>query len=246
MAKKRKNSSTSKETTIKLSRWAFLYFFGYHWWSTFKKFILWVLIIMVGATAISLIRSAKIFGMADQDIARAFLSPLPRVMAVFLVAISLYSLLRAIISAFTTNYTFTPKGVVIQAGWPTRRTTIVDYGHIQKMTIVSNPFDRFLKSSYVQLDLIGGAPGVLLEAVDSKVAEDIQEKLSAPSNYLIAATSSALTDSDPSTKNNPNPMSASSSKKTTKPANKKPSSSRATSKKPHTRKKNYKKIASTH
>jgi peptidoglycan hydrolase-like protein with peptidoglycan-binding domain len=68
----------------------------------------------------------------------------------------------------------------------------------------------------------------------------------APSNYLIAATSSALTDSDPSTKNNPNPMSASSSKKTTKPANKKPSSSRATSKKPHTRKKNYKKIASTH
>jgi len=231
MAKKRKNSSTSKETTIKLSRWAFLYFFGYHWWSTFKKFILWVLIIMVGVTAIGLIRSAKIFGMADQDIARAFLSPLPRVMAIFLVAISLYSLLRAIISAFTTNYTFTPKGVVIRAGWPTRRTTIIDYGHIQKMTIVSNPFDRFLKSSYVQLDLIGGAPGILLEAVDSKVAEDIQEKLSAPSNYLITATSSALTGSDLSRKNSPKSTNVSPNKKTTKSTNKKPPLSKTARKK---------------
>lgn len=147
---------------------------------------------MVAATAIGLIRSAQIFGMADDEIARAFLAPLPRVAAGFLALITLYALLRAVVSTLSTKYAFTPKGVVIQTGWPTRRTTIVDYSHIQKMTIVSNPFDRMLRAAYVQLDLIGGAPGVLLEAVDAQAVKDIQQKLSIPNNALLAAVTPAL------------------------------------------------------
>lgn len=192
MARQTKTQHPAKDTSIKLSRRALLYFFGYHWWAAFKKLILWVLILVVAATALSLIRSAQIFGMADGDIAKAFLTPFPRALAAFLVIISLYALIRAIVSAKSTKYAFTPKGVVIQSGWPTRRTTIVDYSHIQKMTIVSNPFDRMLRAAYVQLDLIGGAPGVLLEAVDAQAVKDIQAKLSIPNNALLAAVTPPL------------------------------------------------------
>ncbi len=192
MARQAKSPGSTKDTSIKLSRRALLYFFGYHWWAAFKKLILWVLILIVAATALSLIRSAQIFGMADGDIAKAFLSPLPRALAAFLALITMYALIRALVSAKSTKYAFTPKGVVIQSGWPTRRTTIVDYNHIQKMTIVSNPFDRMLRAAYVQLDLIGGAPGVLLEAVDAQAVKDIQAKLSIPNNALLAAVTPAL------------------------------------------------------
>jgi membrane protein YdbS with pleckstrin-like domain len=192
MARQTNTQSSAKDTSIKLSKRALLYFFGYHWLAAFKKLILWVLILIVAATALSLIRSAQIFGMADADIAKAFLSPFPRALTAFLAVITVYALIRAIVSAKSTKYAFTPKGVVIQSGWPTRRTTIVDYSHIQKMTIVSNPFDRMLRAAYVQLDLIGGAPGVLLEAVDAQAVKDIQVKLSIPNNALLAAVTPAL------------------------------------------------------
>lgn len=221
MARQNKNTSSTKDTSIKLSKRALLYFFGYHWWAAFKKLFLWVLIFMVAATALSLIRSAQIFGMADGDIAQAFLSPLPRVLAGFVALITVYALIRAIVSAKSTKYAFTPKGVVIQSGWPTRRTTIVDYGHIQKMTIVSNPFDRMLRAAYVQLDLIGGAPGVLLEAVDAQAVKDIQEKLSIPNNALLAAVTPALEKPQETEKNHAKKTLKKPEKKATK-AKKKP------------------------
>lgn len=185
-------TKSKQEAPIQLSRRAVLYFFGYHWWAAFKKLFLWVLILIVAITALSLTRSAQIFGMADGDIAKAFIAPLPYTLVIFISVITVYALLRAVISAKTTKYAFTPKGVVIQSGWPTRRTTIVDYAHIQKMTIVSNSFDRMLRAAYVQLDLIGGAPGILLEAVDSRAVNDIQERLSIPNNALLAAVTSNL------------------------------------------------------
>lgn len=229
MARQTKNQNPAKDTSIKLSRRALLYFFGYHWWAAFKKLILWVLILIVAVTALSLIRSAQIFGMADGDIAKAFLSPFPRALAVFLAAITVYALIRAIVSAKSTKYAFTPKGVVIQSGWPTRRTTIVDYSHIQKMTIVSNPFDRMLRAAYVQLDLIGGAPGVLLEAVDAQAVKDIQAKLSIPNNALLAAVTPPLEKAIETKASKPKPN----KKNTPKPKTdkKKPVASRATTKK---------------
>jgi membrane protein YdbS with pleckstrin-like domain len=187
MARQGKNAKTGKDVTIQLSKRAFFYFFGYHFWEAFKKYVLWMLVITVAITAVNLIRSAQIFGMPDSEIATAFLAPLPRVAAGFLAVVMIYALIRAIVSTLTTKYAFTPKGVVIQSGWPTRRTTIVDYAHIQKMTIVSNLFDRMLNATYVQLDLIGGAPGVLLEAVDAQAVKNIQEKLSIPNNALLSA-----------------------------------------------------------
>jgi uncharacterized membrane protein YdbT with pleckstrin-like domain len=187
MARQGKNAKTGKDVTIQLSKRALLYFFGYHFWEAFKKFVLWMLVITVAITAVGLIRSAQIFGMPDSEIATAFLAPLPRVAAAFLAVVMIYALIRAIVSTLTTKYAFTPKGVVIQSGWPTRRTTIVDYAHIQKMTIVSNLFDRMLNATYVQLDLIGGAPGVLLEAVDAQAVKNIQEKLSIPNHALLSA-----------------------------------------------------------
>ncbi len=220
MARLRKNTSTTKDTAIKLSKWSLLYFFGYHWWAALKKLILWVLVITVAITAIGLIRSTHIFGMADNEIARAFLAPLPRVCAAFLALITIYALLRAVISTLSTKYAFTPKGVVIQSGWPTRRTTIVDYGHIQKMTIVSNPFDRLLRATYIQLDLIGGAPGVLLEAVDSRAVKDVQAKLSIPNHALLAAATPVLDSPKPLVKRAKRPAAAKKATSKKKPSTK--------------------------
>ncbi|MDQ5944552.1 MAG: Bacterial domain [Patescibacteria group bacterium] len=241
MARQNK-TSTSKDTSIQLSKRALLYFFGYHWWAAFKKLILWVLILIVATTALGLIRSAEIFGMADEDIAKSFLNPMPRSLAAFLAIITVYALIRAIISTKSTKYAFTPKGVVIQSGWPTRRTTIVDYGHIQKMTIVSNPFDRMLRAAYVQLDLIGGAPGVLLEAVDAQAVKDIQEKLSIPNHALLAAVTPALEKPKEPMKDSEKKPAKKTSKKATKPKKTAPKKTTTKASAKKTTKKSVKKI----
>lgn len=197
MASSKKSTTLTKGAPIPLSHRASFYFFMYFWWVAFKKLILWTLIAVVAITAIGLIRNTQIFGMSDQDIARAFIRPLPHAFATLVIIISVYSLVRSIISSRTTKYIFSAKSVIIQSGWPTRRTTIVDYTQIQKMTIVSNPLDRALQATYVQLDLVGGAPGVLLEAVDDRAIKDIQKKLSLSNTALLTASSQTTTKAKP-------------------------------------------------
>ena len=163
---------------IALSRHAFFYFFGLYAWSIFKKLVLWLLILTVAYTSYQLFKSTKVFGASDAELAQAFLEPLPRVGAGFAIFIGIYSLIRAVIATRSTHYSMTPKGIIIETGWWTRRTVIVDYAQIQKMTIVTNPFDRAFKARYIYLDLIGGSAGVALEAVNADAVADIQGKLS--------------------------------------------------------------------
>lgn len=163
---------------IALSRHAFFYFFGLYAWGIFKKLVLWLLILTVAYTSYQLFKSTKVFGASDAELTQAFLEPLPRVGAGFAIFIGIYSLIRAVIATRSTHYSMTPKGIIIETGWWTRRTVIVDYAQIQKMTIVTNPFDRAFKARYIYLDLIGGSAGVALEAVNADAVADIQGKLS--------------------------------------------------------------------
>ncbi len=163
---------------IALSRHAFFYFFGLYAWGAFKKLVLWLLIITVAYTSYQLFKSTKVFGASDAELTKAFLEPLPRVGGFFTVFIGIYALIRAIIATRTTHYSMTPKGIIIETGWWTRRTVVVDYAQIQKMTIVTNPFDRAFQARYIYLDLIGGTAGVALEAVNADAVSDIQGKLS--------------------------------------------------------------------
>lgn len=170
--------ATPKTGTIALSRRAFLYFFGLYAWGMFKKLFFWVLVLTVAYTSYQLFKSTKVFGASDAEIARAFAAPLPRVAGAFAIFIVSYATIRAIIATRTTNYALTAKGVIVETGWWTRRTIIVDYSQIQKMTIVTNPFDRMFQARYIYLDLIGGTAGVALEAVDADAVANIQGKLS--------------------------------------------------------------------
>lgn len=173
--------------TIKLSNRAFFYFAGYYAWQFFRKLVFIVLIIMVAVTAYRLIGSAQVFGMADTEIAKAFAAPLPTVAGVFFLFTCVYAIIRASIAAKTTKYTLTRKGLIVETGWWSHKTTIVDYTQIQKMTIVTNQFDRIFHARYIYLDMIGGGSGVILEAVDAEAVDTIQARLTTISPALIAS-----------------------------------------------------------
>lgn len=66
---------------------------------------------------------------------------------------------------------------MLELGWLTRTTTVVSFEQIQRMTIVSNPYDRLLKAAYINLDLIGGANSIQLEAIDKTSVEDLYDVL---------------------------------------------------------------------
>lgn len=174
MARKKKEEPT---TRIPRSRRAFWYHLGYYFWRAFKKLIFWVVFFTVALTAIDLIRKSKAFGISDSEMAKAFLEPFREVLPIFVGIILVYAIIRAIIATFNTFYDLTPSGILVRTGWWTKRTVIVSYDQIQKMTIVANPFDRVLKSTYIYLDLIGGGLGISLEAVDAKAVTDLQQKL---------------------------------------------------------------------
>lgn len=162
---------------IALSKRAFFYFATYHFWQFFKKVVWYALIAMVAITAYRLISSSRIFGMSDAEIAREFAAPLPMVALAVCGATLLYGIIRGVMSAKTTHYTASSRGLIIETGWWTRKTVILDYSQIQKMTIVTNPFDRIFHSRYIYLELIGGGPGVILEAVNAAAVESIQKRL---------------------------------------------------------------------
>lgn len=172
--------------TIELSRRAFLYFAGYYAWQFFRKLVFIVLIIMVAITAYRLIGSAQVFGMADTEIAKAFTAPLPKVAGVFFIFTCVYAIFRAGIATKTTKYTLTRKGLIVETGGWSHKTTVVDYAQIQKMTIVTNPFDRIFHARYIYLDMIGGGSGVILEAVDAEAVDTIQARLTTISPALIS------------------------------------------------------------
>ena len=140
---------------------------------------------MVAVTAYRLIGSAEVFGMADTEIAKAFAAPLPKVAAIFFLVTCAYAIIRASIASKTTKYTLTRKGLIVETGWWSRKTTIVDYAQIQKMTIVTNQFDRIFHARYIYLDMIGGGSGVILEAVDAAAVDTIQARLTTISPALI-------------------------------------------------------------
>lgn len=165
------------DTSISLSKYAFWYFLGYHAWQVVRKLTLWVVVLTIAVTAFGLIKTGQISGMNDQQIAVQFASPLPRVLLVIASLALVYGLLRATIATLTTRYNLTRQGIMTQSGWITRKTTIVSYSQIQKMTIVANPYDRIFKSAYIYLDLVGGATGISLEAIDSKAVQNLQAKL---------------------------------------------------------------------
>ena len=180
-------STTQTLSEITLSKRAFWYFYGYHAWQVIKKFGLWIVILTVAGTSVNLIRTAKIFGMSDAELAVAFLKPVPYVAAGFAAAVILYGLIRGLTSTLTTKYRLTPQGVMLELGWMNRTTTLVSFEQIQRMTIVSNPYDRMLKASYINLDLIGGANAIQLEAIDKSAVEDLYEVLAASRMQALQA-----------------------------------------------------------
>ncbi|MCC7543688.1 PH domain-containing protein [bacterium] len=172
-----KSSTTQTSSEITLSKRAFWYFFGYHAWQVIKKFGLWTVIATAAGTSVNLIRTAKIFGMSDGELGLAFLRPAPYVAACFVTAVVLHGMIRGLISTLSTKYRLTPQGVMLELGWLTRTTTVVSFEQIQRMTIVSNPYDRLLKAAYINLDLIGGANSIQLEAIDKTSVEDLYDVL---------------------------------------------------------------------
>lgn len=203
--------------TIQLSNRAFFYFAGYYAWQFFRKLVFIVLIIMVAVTAYRLIGSAQVFGMADTEIAKAFAAPLPMVAGVFFILTCAYAVIRASIASKTTKYTLTRKGLIVETGWWSHKTTIVDYAQIQKMTIVTNQFDRIFHARYIYLDMIGGGSGVILEAVDAAAVDIIQARLTTISPALITTPKTkALTSktAKPRAKNMPKATTKTPAKKT--------------------------------
>lgn len=182
-----KSSTTQNSSEIMLSKRAFWYFFGYHAWQVIKKFGLWVVIATAAGTSVNLIRTGKIFGMSDGELGVAFLKPVPYVAAGFVTAVVLYGVIRGLISTLSTKYRLTPQGVMLELGWMNRTTTLVSFEQIQRMTIVSNPYDRMLKASYINLDLIGGANAIQLEAIDKSAVEDLYEVLAASRMQALQA-----------------------------------------------------------
>ncbi len=189
-------------TIIPRSPRAFWYHLGYFFTRSVKNLLFWVIFVTVAITAFRLIRSAKAFGISDAEIAQAFLEPFNIVLPVFFGSILLYAIIRGIISTLTTRYNLTPQGILLETGWWTKRTVIVSYDQIQKMTIVANPYDRMLRSSYIYLDLIGGGYGISLEAVDAKAVGDLQKKLTGSSAPRLSTKSAPkkLTSSKPAQK----------------------------------------------
>lgn len=183
--------------TIKLSNRAFFYFAGYFAWQFFRKLVFIVLIAVVAVTAYRLIGSAQVFGMADTEIAKEFAAPLPRVAAIFLMFTGIYAVIRASIATKTTKYTLTRKGLIVETGWWSHKTTVVDYAQIQKMTIVTNPFDRIFHARYIYLDMIGGGSGVILEAVDAEAVDTIQARLTTIPPILISPVKTKALPSKP-------------------------------------------------
>ncbi|MEI7818775.1 MAG: PH domain-containing protein [bacterium] len=188
---------------IKLSPRAFLYFLGYFAWKVFAKFILWLFIGTAAAISISLIRSNKIYGMSDKELGLAFISPLPFVFGAFILVILIYAVGRSLIATYKTHYSLTPRGVMLESGWLTRTTTLITFEQIQKMTVISNPYDRIFKSAYIHLDLMGGGNGVDLEAVDHSVVADLRDILSQPDERPMLSGTKAMQDSHSSQKKSP-------------------------------------------
>lgn len=186
---------TQTPTSIPLSSRAFWYFLGYHTWQAIRRWTLWVIVLGVAVTSFGLIKTGQISGMNDKQIASAFLDGVLPAFTVLVIGSVLYALIRATIATFTTRYHLARQGILTEVGWLTKRTTIINYDQIQKMTIVANPFDRVLGSAYIHLDLIGGGQGVALEAIDAKAVSNLQQKLSLPSAVVqqLEATKSKTT-----------------------------------------------------
>ncbi|MBP9827022.1 PH domain-containing protein [Candidatus Saccharibacteria bacterium] len=175
-------------TSINLSSRAWFYFFGYHFYQILKKYAFWVLMASVLLTTYRIIRTSQVFGMSEKDMALAYLEPLPIFAKWFIAIVGLLAIVKAVVQTFSTHYNLTRSGLVVESGLITKHTTIVALDQIQKITIISNPFDRLLKTAYLHVDLIGGAPGIGLEAIDADTVRDIRGKLDGSRTKLIAST----------------------------------------------------------
>ena len=167
-----------KINSIELSPRAFWYFLGYYSWNIIKRFTVVLLIATTTYAAVGLIRNGNAFGASDGEILAAFLKPLPRVLPIYFGLIFVYALIRSLTDVRCNHYNVTAQGLVIETGFLTKHITVINYNHIQKMTIVANVFDRLLKSTTVHIELVGlTAAPVALEAVDITFAKEFQKQL---------------------------------------------------------------------
>lgn len=169
----------AKISKIELSPRAFWYFLGYYIWNVLKRYTIALLVITTVWSSVGLIRSGRALGASDGELLTTWTKPLPKVIPVYLGLIFIYSLIRAITDIKCNRYTLSPQGLVIETGFLSKHITVVAYAHIQKMTIVANPFDRLLRSTTVHIELVGhSAAPIALEGVDISFAKEFQQQLS--------------------------------------------------------------------
>lgn len=168
-----------KISKIELSSRAFWYFLGYYIWNIIKRYTIGLFVITTVGSSVSLIRSGRALGASDSELLTTWAKPLPKVIPIYLGLVLFYSLIRAITDIKCNRYTLSPQGLVIETGFLSKHITVVSYAHIQKMTIVANPFDRLLRATTVHIELVGHSVApIALEAVDISFAKEFQQQLS--------------------------------------------------------------------
>jgi len=183
----------AQDNSIKLSKYAYGYFLGYYFWNIVKRFTILILMVTTVWAAVGLIRTGNAFGASDSEILSAFARPLPRVFLIFGAVAFVYALIRATVDYKFNRYTVSPQGLIIETGFLTKHITVVSYAHIQKMTIVANPFDRILKSTTIHIELVGLSAGtVALEGVDIEFAKQFQAKIAKKSQSKISTPQKLL------------------------------------------------------